>query len=169
MTPDPLLEARRIGKQFPGVRALADVDLTLLAGEVHALVGENGAGKSTLVRILGGEIDRYDGELRVNAATRHFTSPRDALAAGIAVIPQELQLVASLTVAENIFLGREPRLASGLVDFATLDRQARARLDALGANTVRERALVAHLDAADRQLVAIARAISLDARCLIMD
>ena len=169
MTLPPLLEARRIGKQFPGVRALSGVDFSLLPGEIHALIGENGAGKSTLVKILGGELGDYEGEVRVADHLRLFGSPRDALAAGIAVIPQELQLVTSLTVAENIFLGREPRLASGLVDFAALDRMARLRLDAIGAGTIMPRALVAHLEAADRQLVAIARALSLDARCLIMD
>ena len=112
----PLISVRQLCKSFPGVRALHDVSFDLVAGEVHAVMGENGAGKSTLVRILSGEIGGFDGEVLVDGHPRHFTSPRDAMAAGIAVIPQELQLVASLTVAENIGLGREPRRSSGLVD-----------------------------------------------------
>ncbi len=168
MTP-PLIEARRVGMQFPGVRALSDVDFDLHGGEVHALIGENGAGKSTLVKILGGELTGYQGAVAVQGAVRSFGSPREALGAGIAVIPQELQLVASLTVAENICLGREPRGPGGWVDRAALHRTARAQLENVGARHIPTDALVGHLEAADRQLVAIARALSLDARCLIMD
>ncbi len=168
MTP-PLIEARRVGMQFPGVRALSEVDFDLQAGEVHALIGENGAGKSTLVKILGGELGGYQGAVAVQGAVQSFESPREALAAGIAVIPQELQLVVSLTVAENICLGREPRGPGGWVDRAALHRTARALLDGVGAHHIPTDALIGHLEAADRQLVAIARALSLDARCLIMD
>ncbi len=164
-----LLEARRIGMQFPGVRALDRVDLTLEAGEVHALVGENGAGKSTLVKILGGEISGYEGEIFVDGTARRFASPRDALAAGIAVIPQELQLVTSLTVAENVFLGREPRTPRGFVDRGALRAGTERRLASVGADHVGPDTLVLDLEAGDRQLVAIARALSFDARCLIMD
>jgi ABC-type sugar transport system ATPase subunit/ribose/xylose/arabinose/galactoside ABC-type transport system permease subunit len=155
--------------QFPGVRALSQVDFDVQAGEIHALIGENGAGKSTLVKILGGELGEYEGAVAVEGAVRSFGSPRDALGAGIAVIPQELQLVASLTVAENIGLGREPLGPSGWVDRAALHRAAREQLDVVGAGHIGTDALVEHLEAADRQLVAIARALSLNARCLIMD
>jgi ABC-type sugar transport system ATPase subunit/ribose/xylose/arabinose/galactoside ABC-type transport system permease subunit len=164
----PLLEARGVGMRFPGVRALSGVDFDVAAGEVHALIGENGAGKSTLVRILSGEIGGFEGEVLVDGHPRHFTSPRDAMAAGIAVIPQELQLVASLTVAENIGLGREPQLGSGLVDRSALRARARQHLEGIGA-AIDPDTLVGHLESADRQLVAVARALALDARCLIMD
>ncbi len=164
-----LLEARGVGKRFPAVQALADVDFELLAGEVHALIGENGAGKSTLVKVLSGEITEFDGVVAVLGDARRFGSPREALAAGIAVIPQELQLVTSLSVAENIFLGREPRTAGGLVDRAALNRRADAQLAAMGTHGIVGAAPLSSLDTASRQLVAIARALSLDARCLIMD
>jgi ABC-type sugar transport system ATPase subunit/ribose/xylose/arabinose/galactoside ABC-type transport system permease subunit len=145
------------------------VDFDLASGEVHALIGENGAGKSTLVRILVGEIAGYEGTVAVDGEVRSFGSPREALAAGIAVIPQELQLVASLSAAENIFLGREPLGPGGLVDRAQLHRKARERLEAVGTHHIPADIPVRQLQAADRQLVAIARALSLDARCLIMD
>ena len=165
----PLLEARRVGMQFPGVRALSQVDFDLQAGEIHALIGENGAGKSTLVKILGGELTGYEGAIAVGGAVQAFRSPRDALSKGVAVIPQELQLVTSLTVAENIGLGREPRAPGGWVDRAALHRAARSQLDAVGAGHIRSDVLVRQLETADRQLVAIARALSLNARSLIMD
>jgi ABC-type sugar transport system ATPase subunit/ribose/xylose/arabinose/galactoside ABC-type transport system permease subunit len=164
-----LLEASGIGMRFPGVRALWDVDVALRGGEVHALIGENGAGKSTLVKILGGELAGYEGHVRVGGARRTFGSPRDAMACRIAVIPQELQLVASLSVAENISLGREPRGPGGLVDRNALERVARAALAAVGTHHIAPGILVERLEAADRQLVAIARALSLDAEYFIMD
>jgi len=164
-----LLEARRVGMRFPGVRALDDVTLDVRPGEVHALIGENGAGKSTLVKILAGELSGYDGHVFVGGAPRTFASPREAIAAGIAVIPQEIQLVTSLSVAENVCLGREPRGPGGLVDRATMLADAARYLDAVGTHHIPAEALVGDLEAGDRQLVAIARALSLNARCLIMD
>jgi ABC-type sugar transport system ATPase subunit/ribose/xylose/arabinose/galactoside ABC-type transport system permease subunit len=164
-----LVEARGIGKRFATVAALEGVDVDLRGGEVHALIGENGAGKSTLVRILCGEIAEYDGTILVDGAARRFASPRQARAAGIAIIPQELMLVASLTVAENILLGREPRGEGGWIDRAASRGAARRALDAINSHHIPVDALVGSLDAASRQLVAIARAMSLDARCLIMD
>lgn len=164
-----LLEARHVGMRFPGVRALDDVTLDLRPGEIHALIGENGAGKSTLVKILAGELSGYDGHVVVGGAPCAFASPRDAIAAGIAVIPQEIQLVTSLSVAENVCLGREPRGPSGLVDRAAVMADAARYLDAVGTHHIPAEALVGDLEAADRQLVAIARALSLDAKCLIMD
>ncbi|MGH7594328.1 MAG: ATP-binding cassette domain-containing protein [Gemmatimonadales bacterium] len=169
MNPTPLLDARRIGKRFSSVQALASVDFDLRAGEVHALIGENGAGKSTLVKIICGEIGDYAGHLVVHGTPRRFGSPRQALAAGIAVIPQELQLVTSLTVAENILLGREPRGPTGLVDRTALHRAARQWLDGIETRGISPGALLGSLDAAHRQLVAIARALSCHAQCLIMD
>jgi ribose transport system ATP-binding protein len=168
-TRDALLSARHISKQYPGVQALADVEFDLRPGEVHALIGENGAGKSTLVGIIGGAIGDYQGELIIDGRHRHFGSPRDALAAGIAMIPQELHLVTSLTVAENIYLGREPRNAAGLIDRAALNQLARTQLAAIGAAAIPPHAVLGTLAAADRQMVAIAHAVSYEAQCLIMD
>jgi ABC-type sugar transport system ATPase subunit/ribose/xylose/arabinose/galactoside ABC-type transport system permease subunit len=164
-----LVEARGIGKRFATAPVLTDIDFDLRRGEVHALIGENGAGKSTLVKILCGEITEYDGSLLVDGAARRFDSPRQALAAGIAIIPQELVLVTSLTVAENILLGREPRGPGGLIDRTASHEAARQYLDAIDSHHLPANALLGSLDAASRQLVAIARAISLDAQCLIMD
>ena len=155
----PLLEARNVTMEFPGVRALDGVDFDVRPGEVHALIGENGAGKSTLIKILSGEIAGYGGEVRIDGAPRRMQRPRDAIEAGIAVIPQELQLVTSLSVAENIFLGRPRTLLSG----------ASAALEKLGETHVAPGELVGHLESGRRQLVAIARALSLDARLIIMD
>ena len=101
-----MLEARGIGIGFPGVRAVSSVDFDLFSGEVHAVVGENGAGKSTLGRLLSGGLIGDEGSLSVSGVERRFASPREAIAAGIAIIPQELQLVASLTVADNGVLAR---------------------------------------------------------------
>lgn len=168
MTVPPLLEARGIGIGFPGVRAVDGVDFDLRAGEVHAIVGENGAGKSTLGRLLTGSLTGDTGELLVDGVPRTLASPRDALAAGVALIPQELQLVASLSVAENIALGREGTSA-GVVDRRSMRALAREALQGMAADHVRVDRLVQDLDPGDRQLVAIARALSLHARCLVMD
>jgi ribose transport system ATP-binding protein len=155
----PLVEARGVTMDFPGVRALDGVDFDVRPGEVHALIGENGAGKSTLIKILSGEIAGYEGEVRIDGARRRLERPREAIEAGIAVIPQELQLVSSLSVAENIFLGRSRKLLPG----------AGAVLETLGETHIQPAGWVAHLEAGQRQLVAIARALSLDARLIIMD
>ncbi len=163
----PLLEAHGLSMTFPGVKALSNVDFDLRAGEVHALIGENGAGKSTLIKILSGQLTGYEGELRLEGQPVHFSSPRDGIEAGIAVIPQELQLVSALTAAENIFLGREPRAAWGLVDRRRLVSGADGALAVLGERM--PGGPVGALEAGERQLIAIARALSLDARVLIMD
>jgi ribose transport system ATP-binding protein len=107
----PLLEMRGICKAFPGVVALDGVDLTLDAGEVHMLLGENGAGKSTLMKVLSGAYRKDGGEIRIGGDPVEITSPRDALARGIRVIYQELNLIPHLSVAENIFLGDLPTRA----------------------------------------------------------
>jgi ribose transport system ATP-binding protein len=163
----PVLEACRLSMAFPGVRALSEVDFDVRAGEVHALIGENGAGKSTLIKILSGQLTGYEGELRLDGHSVRFSSPRDGIRAGIAAIPQELQLVSTLTAADNIFLGREPRAPGGLVDVRRLDRAAEGALAVLGERV--PGGPVGALEAGERQLIAIARALSLDARVLIMD
>ncbi len=167
MTPAPVLEARRLSMEYPGVRALDDVSFDVRAGEVHALVGQNGAGKSTLIKILSGEQGGYSGDVLLDGRATRFASPADGLRAGIAVIPQELQLVSTLDAAANIFLGREPRAAFGLVDSVALTAQATAAMRALDEPLAE--GPVGRLEAGHRQLVAIARALSLDARVLIMD
>ena len=112
----PLLRAMGVGKSFVGNRVLDAVDLDVMPGEVHAIIGENGAGKSTLIKILGGVYQPDGGELLIGGEARRFRSPREALAAGIVVIHQELSLAPSLSAEENIFLGRFPRNALGIVD-----------------------------------------------------
>jgi len=162
-----VLDARRLSMSFPGVRALSDVSFDVRPGEVHALIGENGAGKSTLIRILSGQLTGYEGEVRLDGRPVRFSTPRDGIASGIAVIPQELQLVSTLTAADNVFLGREPRSHAGLVDARALARGAEAALAGLGEPL--PSGPVGALEAGERQLIAIARALSLDARVLIMD
>src|SRR5438477_6668685 len=124
----PLLEVRRVSKQFTGVRALNDVSLRLDRGEVLAVVGENGAGKSTLMRIVAGVETPDAGEIRFDDRTVRFTGVRDALAGGIVLIHQELNLCENLSIAANLFLGREIT-RGGFLDRAVMHRQSRALLD----------------------------------------
>jgi ribose transport system ATP-binding protein len=166
--PPPRLSARGIGKSFSGVQVLDGVDMALRGGEVHALIGENGAGKSTLVKILCGVHRDYDGEIRIDGRTVHFAGVRDAERHGIAIIHQELNLVPELGVASNIFLGREPRLGGILLDQKAMNRAAAALLARLGLELEPERK-VGRLRVGEQQLVEIAKALSLDARTLIMD
>ncbi len=129
------LEMRQITKSFGGVRALCDVSFTASAGEVHALCGENGAGKSTLMKVLAGVITDYEGELRLSGRPVRFSGPRAAEDAGIRMIHQELNLVPQLTVADNIFLGRERTRGGrlGWLDNRTMAAHARRLFDRLGA------------------------------------
>ncbi|MGE0131656.1 MAG: sugar ABC transporter ATP-binding protein [Blastocatellales bacterium] len=162
-----ILEARNIGKSFPGVMALDGVSLGVRGGSTHAVVGENGAGKSTLMKILSGVYQPDAGELRLDGKPVVFDSPRAAEAAGVAIIHQELNLVPALTVAENIFLGREAT-RFGFVDRGRMEREAAALLDRLG-HALDPRQDVGSLKVSDQQIVEIARALSLNARVLIMD
>ena len=166
-TSTALVEARNISKRFGGIQALADVSLTLRAGQVHGLVGENGAGKSTLSRIIGGVYQPDGGDLLVDGRAVRFSAPRDALAAGIATIAQELALVPARSVMENIFLGVEPR-RFGVVQREELRRRF-AALDARTGFGVPGDALVGDLRIADRQKVEILRALARDARLILMD
>ncbi len=126
-----LLEMNNIHKRFPGVYALRGVSLSLKAGEVLALVGENGAGKSTLINVLGGIHHKDDGEIRILGKPVEINSVADARANGVSIIHQELVLVPHLTVAENIFLNREPK-RGGLVDYKTMFQDAQRFIDASG-------------------------------------
>ena len=163
----PLLEARDLVKSFPGVRALKGVSLTLRRGEVLAVIGENGAGKSTLMKILAG-VQRADaGEILIDGEAAAIGSVHDALSRGIALIHQELNLADNLDVAANIFLGRE-KLRLGLIDKARQRREARPLLAAVGLDTD-PAVLVSSLSIGQQQLVEIAKALSVEARVLIMD
>src|SRR5262245_42758090 len=162
-----ILEARDIGKSFPGVKALDGVSLGARGGSVHAVVGENGAGKSTLMKILSGVYRADAGEILLDGKTVEFDSPRAATAAGVAIIHQELNLAPALSVAENIFLGREPS-RFGFVDQRKMERDAGALLDRLG-HALAPRRDVASLKISDQQIVEIAKALSTGARVLIMD
>ncbi len=166
----PALEMRGVTKSFAGNTVLTNVDLTARAGETLALVGENGAGKSTLMKILAGVHQPDAGEIFIDGAPRAFARPADALAAGVAMIYQELSLAPHLTVAENIFLGREPLKIGpiGFIDNRELNSRARALLDDFGFN-INPRARVGRLSAADRQLVEITRAIVEAKRVIVMD
>jgi ribose transport system ATP-binding protein len=164
-----LLEMRGISKSYPGVAALDGVDFTVAAGEVHALVGENGAGKSTLMRILAGAERRDAGEIRIDGRPAPLDSPHEAMARGIAMIYQELNLLPHLSVSENLFLGREPsRALPGFIDFRSLHHHARKLIAELGVD-LDVRASVERLSLAQRQMVEIARACSREARLLAMD
>ncbi|AXF08544.1 sugar ABC transporter ATP-binding protein [Paraburkholderia graminis] len=165
----PLISVKKLSKSFPGVRALHDVQFELMAGEVHALMGENGAGKSTLMKILAGVYTRDSGEILVGGEPAEFLSPRDAQAAGVGIIHQELQLMNHLTVAQNIFIGREPRGRLGLfLDEDKLNIAAREILSRMHVN-LDPRAMVGELTVASQQMVEIAKALSFDSRVLIMD
>ena len=167
--PAPVLEMRGISKAFPGVVALDGVDFTLYAGDVHMLLGENGAGKSTLMKILSGACGKDAGEISVNGRPAAIDSPGDALALGIRVIYQELNLVPQLSVAENIFLGAAPTRWGGVVDWRTLYDKTSRLLGDLGM-TLDPRASVSRLGLAQRQMVEIAKALNnSDAAILVMD
>jgi len=165
----PFLEMRGITKTFPGVRALDGVTFDLHRGEFHALVGENGAGKSTLMKILCGvyPYPDYGGEIRLEGATQRFRSVRDAEEARVAVIFQELSLVKEMTVGENIFLGREPR-KFGIIRWDELYRRVRQLLEDLHLR-LDPRTPVKNLGIGQQQLVEIAKALSQEARLLVLD
>ncbi len=163
----PLLEMRGITKRFPGVTALDGVDFELEEGEVHVLLGENGAGKSTLVKMLSGAYRPDEGEILLDGEPVQISSAADAQSLGVSTIYQEFNLVPELTVAENIFLGRQPR-RFGLVEHRRMRDEARGLLERIKVR-VEAGAIVSSLGVARRQMVEIAKALSLNARILIMD
>ena len=162
------LEVKGLSKSFLGNQVLSDIDLSVLPGEVHAVVGENGAGKSTLIKVLGGVHQPDAGVLLVGGAPRRLRSPRDALAAGIAVIHQELSLVPDLSAEENIVLGRFPRTRLGTVDRRSMRARARSLFEQL-AIEISPDCRVGTLSIAQQQMVEIAKAISVEAKALILD
>ena len=163
----PVLEVVGVSKHFLGVQALDDVSLTLRPGEVHALVGENGAGKSTLIKVATGVYAADAGEIRMHGKPVHFGSPLAAQEAGISTIYQEVNLVPLMSVARNLFLNREPR-RFGIIDSARMKRDARRILRDYGVDVNVSRPL-RELGLGAQQMVAIARAVQIDARVVIMD
>jgi inositol transport system ATP-binding protein len=164
-----LLKMNHIRKEFPGVLALKDVSFELKAGEVHALLGENGAGKSTLIKILGGIYSSDAGEIVINGQVATIDKVQDAQTHGISVIHQELVLVPHMTVAENIYLGREPtKRGSRFVDFKKMNRDAKEILDPFNLD-FKPTDLVSNLTIAQQQMVEIIKALSFNARILVMD
>ncbi len=163
-----LIEVDRVRKEFPGVLALNDVSFKLKRGTVHALMGENGAGKSTLMKILAGIYHPDSGEIRLNGEKVRLQSPLDALENGIAMIHQELNLMNFMTVAENIWIRREPKNRFGLIDHAEMRRKTEALFQRLNI-AIDPEVEVRHLSVANRQMVEIAKAVSYDSDILIMD
>ncbi|HEV3303156.1 MAG TPA: sugar ABC transporter ATP-binding protein [Planctomycetaceae bacterium] len=164
----PLIAVENITKRFPGVVALDGVTFDVRAGEFHSVVGENGAGKSTLMKILSGVITDFEGMLRISGDEVRFANTRKAEAAGISIIHQELNLVEDLSAAANVFLGRERRMALGLLDDRAMQRAAATLFAELECN-IRPDQPVRRLRVGDQQLVEIAKALSQDASILIMD
>ncbi len=165
----PILTLRGIGKVFPGVRALHDVDLDVRAGEIHALMGENGAGKSTLMKIVAGVYQPDTGTILLDGQPVHFAHPRGAQERGISIIHQEFNLLPERTVAQNIFLGREPK-RGWIVDNAEMERQTARILADLGVErSISPKAMVGRLSVAQQQTVEIAKALSFEARIVVMD
>jgi len=162
-----LLEMRHITKEFPGVRALSNVDFTLHAGEIHSLMGENGAGKSTLVKVLTGVYPRDGGTVFLNGKAINPKTPKDAQDCGISTVYQEVNLCSNLTVAENIFIGREPR-KFGMIDWKTINQRAADLLAKLDVHIDVTKTLD-NYSVALQQMIAIARAVDVDAKILILD
>ncbi|GIH03320.1 sugar ABC transporter ATP-binding protein [Rhizocola hellebori] len=163
----PVLTMTAISKSFPGVQALNDVGLRLFPGEVHGLMGENGAGKSTLIKVLTGVYSHDSGTIGLAGQTVRFGAPMQAIAAGISTVYQEVNLVPNLSVAENIFIGREPRIAS-LIDWRRMRRAARHLVERLELD-VDVTAPLGSCSLAVQQMIAIARAIDIKAQVLVLD
>jgi len=164
----PVLEMQGITKRFPGVLALDQVDFQVNRGEIHSLIGQNGAGKSTLMKILAGVYSADEGLIKMNGQPVHFKHPRDSLDKGIVTVYQELSLLPNLTVAENIFLGREPGHRM-VIDNRTIYDRSQEILNSLGIHNIDLKAKIASVPLAQRQLVEIAKALSHDLKVLVLD
>lgn len=164
---EPILQVKNISKVFPGVKALTDVSADFYPGEVHTLVGENGAGKSTLIKIISGVYTPTEGKVILEGKEMKFTSPGQAIDAGIAVIHQELSIAKDLTVAENIYLGREPKKGR-LLDRKKMNKDAQDILDFMKVN-MKATQLAGSLNAAQQQMIEIAKVISKNAKVVVMD
>ncbi|MFW6181793.1 MAG: sugar ABC transporter ATP-binding protein [Spirochaetota bacterium] len=168
MAEEPLLRAEKIDKSFPGVHALDEVDFTLNRGEVHVLLGENGAGKSTLMKIFSGTVTKDSGKIMVRGREAHIANPVEAMSLGIGMVYQELSVIPTLSVAENIFLGRLPRRKTGTIHWPALFSETRRLLNELHVH-LNPRRRVGSLGMAERQLVEIAKALSMNVRILLLD
>ena len=164
---DTIISIKGLSKSFPGVKALSNVDFSLKRGEIHALMGENGAGKSTLIKVLTGVYKRDAGEITYNGAPFECTSPLHAQEMGISPVYQEVNLVPNLSVAENVFLGRQP-LKRGRIDWKTMNRQAAKIIHRFNLEIDVEKNLGAY-PVAIQQMVAIARALELKSTIIILD
>src|ERR1700681_3031316 len=164
----PILELHQITKAFGGVEALRGVDFALSAGEIHGLVGENGAGKSTLMKIIAGVHTEFSGRFVLDGRETHFRSARDARAAGIAMVHQELSVAPDLTVAENVFLGAQPTNRFGVVQWRRMAREAGAQLARLGID-VNPLARLGDLPIGLQQLIELSRVLFSGARIIILD
>lgn len=169
MNGDKLLEIQGVSKRFGGTLALDHVDFDLFAGEVHGLVGENGAGKSTLMKIFSGYHPEFEGNFILKGKNVHFTSTKDALSQGIGMIYQELSVIKTLTVAENIFLGDPPTTKAGIVDWPKMYREADIHLKQLGMMNIDVRSELSTYTVATRQMIEIARVVFSGADIIIMD
>ncbi len=163
-----IVELKDIRKEFPGVVALDRVNMKICAGRVHALVGENGAGKSTLMKILSGTYTSYDGEVRIDGKTVHMKSEKEAFEHGISIVAQELNYVPELTIAENLYIGREPKRGKWFVDRKKRLRDCRALLEMMGLEYDPNEQM-GNLSVAQRQMIEIVKSLSRNARVIIMD
>jgi ribose transport system ATP-binding protein len=164
----PVIQVKNVSKDFSGVFALKDVSMSIYPGQVNALIGENGAGKSTLMKILAGIYNDYSGKIIYKGSEIKFSNPRDADKSGISIIHQELNLVSHMSVAENIFLGREPKNRFGFVDYDHMHKTTRQLLGKLNLDIAPDTP-VYKLRVGQQQLVEIARVLSFDCQVLIMD
>jgi ribose transport system ATP-binding protein len=164
----PLIEMRGVSKYFGGIRALTDVDFTLLPGEIHGLVGENGAGKSTMMKIIAGVHTDFEGQMLVEGRPAQYRSARDSLASGIGMVHQELSVVADLTVAENVFLGVQPTKAGGIIDWSMMHTKARKLVGSLGLD-LDPGVRMGSLPVGVQQLVELSRVLFSGARTIILD
>lgn len=164
----PLVKLEKISKSFPGVKALTDVSIDFFPGKVHILLGENGAGKSTIIKIISGVYQTDSGKLFVKGNEERFMNTKESLAKGISIIHQELSVIPDLTVAENIYLGREQKQAFGLIDKKRMNQEAKELLDSMGVK-IDPRTVIRRLNNGDKQMIEIARAISQNSSMVIMD
>ncbi|MCC7446636.1 MAG: sugar ABC transporter ATP-binding protein, partial [Anaerolineae bacterium] len=164
----PIIEFDGISKNFGGVHALSNVTFAVPRGEVHALVGENGAGKSTLIRICGGVFPADAGKIRFDGQEVAFDDPLESRSAGISIVHQEILVCPHLTAAENIFLGQPLPRTGGMIDWREVNRRAKKLFSDLEVD-VRPGDVVSTLPIAKRQIIAIAQALSLNAKLVIMD
>jgi len=168
IAPETLISISHVSKRFGGVVAVNDLSFDIRAGELHSIVGENGAGKSTLMKILSGVLTEYEGQIRLRGREVLFSGTRDAEEAGVSIIHQELNLVEELTVAANIFLGREKRTGLGFIDDRAMEKESAQLFEQLQCQ-IAPTQLISELRIGDQQLVEIAKALSLHANILIMD